>query len=109
MRRTTPATLALLLTFTLAACAPQAAAPQPAGPNVTQVINEVHYYPRTAGITREYQAENRNVTIRIDELGPTTRRGQLLHATRTYGGGENTTTYRTYPQDGVLIHAEATP
>lgn len=96
------------LAFALAACAPSAVERV----NITQQPDSVTFYPRQAGIERSYLPQGAPLDaprFSINELGATTRSGQILHATREYGKGVNRTIYRAYTNQGALKLREEYP
>lgn len=98
----------IALALTLAACAPSAVERV----NVQQQPDGITFYPRQAGIQRAYLPQGSPLDappFTINELGATTRSGQVLYATREYGKGVNRTIYRAYTNQGVLKAREDYP
>ncbi|MGL4611193.1 MAG: hypothetical protein ACRCYY_16200 [Trueperaceae bacterium] len=93
----------------LSACAPRAEA-KPVG--VQQFAGEVSYYPREAGATWEYIAENELTDaprLQTQVLGPTVINGDIWVVTRSVGKGLDLTWYRQYRPEGVFLLREERP
>lgn len=97
------------LLLLVAACAPAAQGPRA---QVDQLTEPISYYPQETGAVWQYLPDGAalsegRVASRID--GPTLLGGEVLTAQRLVGRGIDTTYYRSYDDDGVLLHRETRP
>lgn len=101
--------LALVPLLFLFACAPAA---EPGRVSVTQLAEEVSFYPQETGATWQYlpdgeRLDARRIIQRVE--GPTMISGERYTLWRLVGQGLDVASYRQYRPDGVFLSREVRP